>query len=391
MKYDLVVIGAGIQGAGVAQAAAAAGYTVLVLEQSSPAAGTSSKSSKLIHGGLRYLESGQIGLVRESLRERALLLKLAPDLVKLQPFHIPIYKDSKRCALTIRSGLSLYSLLSGFDSNALFRSLPKSKWDDLEGLKQNKLEAVFRYHEAQTDDAALTRAVLHSAMELGAECEIPGHFVKAHVNSHSCLVEFESEFGFKTASCRVLVNCAGPWASDVISRVEPDMYLPKIDLVQGSHLILPPLLKHYFYLEAPQDRRAVFALPWKGKLMVGTTEKLHYGAPEQAQCSLEERDYLVDVLLHYFPHLSIDLNQVDSFAGLRILPRSDKSAFSRTREVLFEVDNEATPRVLSVMGGKLTTYRATALMALSKIRASLPIKEKIADTSRIPLSPVDWH
>ncbi len=104
MHYDVVVIGAGIQGAGVAQAAAAAGYSVLVLEQQAIAAGTSSKSSKLIHGGLRYLESAQFGLVRESLRERALLLKLAPDLVKLQPLHIPIYQDSKRSPLTIRAG-----------------------------------------------------------------------------------------------------------------------------------------------------------------------------------------------------------------------------------------------------------------------------------------------
>ena len=391
MKYDLVVIGAGIQGAGVAQAAAAAGYTVLVLEQSAPAAGTSSKSSKLIHGGLRYLESAQFGLVRESLHERALLLKLAPDLVKLQPLHIPVYKNAKRCPLTIRAGLSLYSMLSGFDQNAHFRSLPRSQWAELEGLKQDDMQAIFRYHEAQTDDAALTRAVLHSAMELGAECEIPGYFVKAHVNPQSCLVEFKSEYGFKTASCRVLVNCAGPWTSDVISRIEPDMYLPKVDLVQGSHLVLPPLLKDYFYLEAPQDKRAVFVLPWQGKLMVGTTEKIHYGAPEDAHCSTEERDYLLDVLLHYFPHLPIDINQVDSFAGLRVLPRSDLNAFSRPREVLFEVDSEDCPRVLSVMGGKLTTYRATALQALAKIKKSLPMKTRVADTSQIPLTPISWH
>src|SRR6478609_4072611 len=123
MKYDFVVIGAGIQGAGVAQAAAAAGYSVLVLEKSAPAAGTSSKSSKLIHGGLRYLETGQFGLVRESLQERALLLRLSPDLVKLQPLHIPIYKNSTRRALTIRAGLSLYAVLAGLDENSLFRQL----------------------------------------------------------------------------------------------------------------------------------------------------------------------------------------------------------------------------------------------------------------------------
>lgn len=391
MKYDLVVIGAGIQGAGVAQAAAAAGYTVLVLEQYAPAAGTSSKSSKLIHGGLRYLETAQFGLVCESLRERALLLRLAPELVKLKPLHIPVYKDSTRSPLTIRTGLSLYSLLSGFDSNARFRKLPRSQWDSLEGLKQDDLEAVFRYYEAQTDDAALTRAVLHSAMELGADCEIPGHFVRAHVSPQSCLVEYESEYGFKTASCRVMINCAGPWTSDVISRIEPDMYLPKVDLVKGSHLLLPPLLKDHYYLEAPQDKRAVFVLPWQDKLMIGTTEKHHYEAPEEAHCSQEERNYLLDVLFHYFPHLSIDQSQIESFAGLRVLPRSDVNAFARPREVLFEVDNEACPRVLSVMGGKLTTYRSTALQALARIKKSLPVKQRIADTSQIPLSPVNWH
>lgn len=390
MKYDLVVVGAGIQGAGVAQAAAAAGYTVLVLEQTAPAAGTSSRSSKLIHGGLRYLETGQFGLVRESLHERALLLKLAPDLVKLRPLHIPVYKESKRGPMTIRAGLSLYSLLAGFTENALFRSLPRSSWGDLEGLRQDNLEAVFRYHEAQTDDAALTRSVLQSAIELGAECEIPARLVRALVTPHHCLVEFESEFGFKTASCRVLVNCAGPWAGDVISRIEPSMYLPAVELVQGSHLLLPPLLKNYFYLEAPQDKRAVFVLPWQGKLLVGTTESSFHDEPEKAACSLEERDYLLGVLSHYFPHLAIDPDQIDSFAGLRVLPRGIKSAFARPREVLFEVDNEDCPRVISVMGGKLTTYHSTALAALARVKSSLPVKSRVADTSLLPLTPADW-
>ena len=390
MKYDLVVIGAGIQGAGVAQAAAAAGYTVLVLEQSAPAAGTSSRSSKLIHGGLRYLESGQFGLVHESLRERALLLKLAPELVKLQPMHIPVYRESKRGAATIRAGLSLYSLLSGFDRNALFRRLPTSEWDTLSGLRQDNLQAIFRYHEAQTDDAALTRSVLQSAMELGAECEIPAKFVRGLVTPHHCLVEFESEFGFKTASCRVLVNCAGPWASDVISRIEPSMYLPAVELVQGSHLLLPPLLKHYFYLESPADKRAVFALPWQGKLLLGTTETSFHDDPNKAACSPEERDYLLGILLHYFPQLKVDPSQIESFAGLRVLPRDTNSAFSRPREVLFEVDDETRPRVLSVMGGKLTTYRSTALAALARLKPSLPVKQRIADTSQLPLTPADW-
>src|SRR5690554_5724557 len=136
MYYDLVVIGAGIQGAGVAQAAAAAGYSVLVLEQTAIAAGTSSKSSKLIHGGLRYLETAQFALVRESLRERALLLKLAPELVQLKPLHIPIYSDSVRSPLTIRAGLSLYSALTGFSTLTRFESLPWRAWKNLSGLRE---------------------------------------------------------------------------------------------------------------------------------------------------------------------------------------------------------------------------------------------------------------
>ncbi|WP_049629969.1 glycerol-3-phosphate dehydrogenase/oxidase [Cellvibrio sp. pealriver] len=388
MKYDIVVIGAGIQGAGVAQAAAAAGYSVLVVEQTAPAAGTSSKSSKLIHGGLRYLESGQFGLVHESLRERALLLKLAPELVKLQPLHIPIYENSSRSALTIRAGLSLYALLAGLNSHALFRQLSRKEWQGLEGLRQDNLKAVFRYQEAQTDDAALTRAVLQSAIILGADVMMPAKFLGAERNGQCCKVDVEGASGVQSISCRVLVNCAGPWVNQVLAKVTPALPLPAVELVQGSHLLLPPLLDQYFYVEAPQDRRAVFVLPWEGKLMVGTTERIHQGAPEQAACSEDEKRYLLTTLSHYFPQLSLPA-EVESFAGLRVLPKSDKTAFSRPREVMFSVDDEAKPRVLSIMGGKLTTYRATAAAAMARLMPSLPTKERRADTELITLIPLD--
>jgi glycerol-3-phosphate dehydrogenase len=389
MKYDLVVIGAGIQGAGVAQAAAAAGYSVLVLEQTAPAAGTSSKSSKLIHGGLRYLETAQFGLVRESLQERALLLTLAPDLVKLQYLHIPIYKHSLRNTLTIRAGLSLYACLAGLNKNALFSSLPKKQWDELEGLRQDNLQAVFRYQEAQTDDAVLTRAVLHSALSLGVELAMPARFLRAKRDAQSCTIDYEFAGKSETVTCRVLVNCAGPWARDVLAQVNPPVVLPEVELVQGSHLLLPPLLQHYFYLEAPQDKRAVFVLPWQGKLMIGTTEKLHLEKPEAAHCTAAEQDYLLATLLHYFPNLQVPAERIESFAGLRVLPLNNKSAFKRTRDVLFAVDDEANPRVLSLMGGKLTTYRATAQVALHRIKTSLPTRDVRADTRQLMLTPVD--
>ncbi|EIK45270.1 FAD dependent oxidoreductase [Cellvibrio sp. BR] len=388
MKYDIVVVGAGIQGAGVAQAAAAAGYSVLVVEQTAPAAGTSSKSSKLIHGGLRYLETAQFGLVRESLRERALLLRLAPELVKLRPLHIPVYENSTRSPLTIRAGLSLYAGLAGFDKNSLFRQLSRSEWDQLSGLKQQGLKAVFRYHEAQTDDAALTRSVLQSAILLGADMLMPARFVGAERNGQCCKVDIQTESGQQSISCRVLVNCAGPWATEVLAKIKPAINHPQVELVQGSHLLLPPLLAQYFYLEAPADKRAVFVLPWEGQLMVGTTEKLHQGRPETAFCSDEEKAYLLATLRHYFPELPVEDSQVDTFAGLRVLPKSDKAAFGRSRDVIFSVDNEHQPRVLSVMGGKLTTYRATAEAALERMMPSLPTKERRADTRLVSLIPV---
>ncbi len=388
MKYDIVVIGAGIQGAGVAQAAAAAGYSVLVIEQTAPAAGTSSKSSKLIHGGLRYLETAQFGLVRESLRERALLLRLAPELVKLRPLHIPVYENSTRSPLTIRAGLSLYAGLAGLDRNSLFSQLSRSEWDQLSGLKQQGLKAVFRYHEAQTDDAALTRSVLQSAILLGADMLMPARFVGAERNGQCCKVDIQTESGQQSISCRVLVNCAGPWATEVLANIKPALNHPQVELVQGSHLLLPPLLAQYFYLEAPTDRRAVFVLPWEGQLMVGTTERLHQGRPETAFCSDEEKAYLLATLRHYFPELPVVESQVDTFAGLRVLPKSDKAAFGRSRDVIFSVDNEHQPRVLSVMGGKLTTYRATAEAALERMMPSLPTKERRADTRLVSLIPV---
>jgi glycerol-3-phosphate dehydrogenase len=388
MKYDIVVIGAGIQGAGVAQAAAAAGYSVLVVEQTAPAAGTSSKSSKLIHGGLRYLETAQLGLVRESLRERELLLRLAPELVKLRPLHIPLYENSTRSPLTIRAGLSLYSVLAGLNKDSFFTQLGRAHWPTLAGLRQENLKAVFRYYEAQTDDAALTRSVLQSAVILGADLLMPARFVGAERNGQCCKVDIEMDKGHESISCRVLVNCAGPWAAEVLNRIKPALVSPSIELVQGSHLLLPPLLNQYFYLEAPQDKRAVFVLPWEGRLLVGTTERVFTGTPAQAVCSPEERDYLLATLRHYFPQLVIPGGEIETFAGLRVLPRSDKTAFARPREVMFAVDDELRPRVLSVMGGKLTTYRATAQEALLRLAPSLPTKERRADTALVSLIPV---
>ncbi|HEY7886286.1 MAG TPA: FAD-dependent oxidoreductase [Cellvibrionaceae bacterium] len=389
MKVDVTIIGAGIQGAGIAQAAAAAGYKVLVLEQTAIAAGTSSKSSKLIHGGLRYLESAQFSLVRESLAERALLLKLAPELVKLRHLHIPVYAHSNRSSLTIGMGLRLYRALSGFDNSTRFQRLGPQEWDQLPGLETQGLKQVFRYQEAQTDDAALTRAVLASAQQFDCQLLMPAQFNGAELHSEGAKVRYTSAGSEHTIDTRVLVNCAGPWASAINMLISPTPNLPAVELVQGSHLLLPPLLDQAFYLESAADGRAVFALPWQGKLLLGTTETPHQGAPEDAHCHPHEMHYLLNVLKHYFPDLHPLPSSAESFAGLRVLPKADGSAFNRPREVMLCTDQAQQPSVLTVMGGKLTTYRATAAHALEAIKPSLATRKPLADTRELSLKPID--
>lgn len=390
-NYDLVVIGAGIQGAGVAQAAAAAGYRVLVLECTDIAAGTSSNSSKLIHGGLRYLETGQFRLVRESLRERALLLKLAPDLVKLVPFYLPIYRRSQRSWWQIRVGLSLYSLLAGFHEGAGFRSIDREQWHQLDGLATEDLVAVYRYFDGQTDDALLTRAVMRSAQSLGAELRMPAEFVEAEIENRQCRVALKAGADETTQECRcaVLVNCAGPWAVRLIGNIRPQQEIPQVELVQGSHLWLDVKEPSgCYYLEAPSDRRGVFVLPWYGHMLLGTTETPHTGRPEEAHTLPAESVYLLDTLGHYFPHLAkISPQQIKrEYCGLRVLPRASGSPFGRSREVLLETERSSKPRLISVMGGKLTAYRLTAQKVMARIAPSLPSPSAHHDTAQLPLS-----
>lgn len=384
--YDIVVVGGGIHGVGVAQAAACDGYSVLLLEQTALAAGTSSRSSKLIHGGLRYLEGHDYALVRESLRERAILLEIAPELVRLQPFHIPIYPDTSRRPLTIRAGLSLYALLGGLDRASRFRKLRPREWDTLDGLDTRRLQAVYSYHDAQTDDAALTHAVMQSAISLGATLACPAEFIAAAINRQGCELSYRQDGVEKTCSAGALVNAAGPWTGSVDARVTPTPAPVPMDLVQGTHLILPePLAQGCYYLEAPTDRRAVFLLPWGEHSMLGTTENLYRGDPSGVQALAAEENYLLAVLQHYFPGRSMQV--VDRFAGLRVLPATGSAAFQRTRETHLPVDNPRQPRLISIYGGKLTGYRATAHKVLRLLHRTLPARKILADTARLLLHP----
>lgn len=390
-QFDLIVIGAGIHGAGIAQAAAAGGHSVLILEQNGIATGTSSRSSKLIHGGLRYLESAQFGLVRECLHERTLLLKLAPDLVQLKPFFIPVYPGTTRRPWQLRSGLALYATLGSFGPGTNFRAIPRRDWDQLDGLTTDGLEKVFQYHDAQTDDAALTRAVINSAQHLGAELLLPATLTSATLESDGVTVHYQHQGQAHSCRCRMLINAGGPWVNRVLDLVSPTVDKLDVDLVQGTHIIIDSEFKSgIYYVEAPQDRRAVFAMPWHGKLMVGTTESLYTGDPAKVAPLATEIDYLLEVLGHYFPrYRGLQAHDIASaFAGLRVLPRSHGSAFSRPRDTLFHCDRPQQPRLVTIYGGKLTAYRATAEKFMLRFGPTLPGRRAVADTRNLHLSPV---
>jgi len=384
--FDVIVVGAGVHGAGVAQAAACHGHSVLVLEKTGLASGTSSRSSKLIHGGLRYLEGHDYALVRESLRERAILLRIAPELVRLQPFTIPVYADTSRRPLTLQTGLLLYALLGGLNHTSRFRRLPRREWEYLDGLKTQGLQSVFQYQDAQTNDVELTRAVMQSASELGAVLICPAEFLGADIGPQGCEIVYRSGAGEWHCTAAAVVNAAGPWVDCVAERMTPQPPPVATELVQGAHLVMQDgLTQGCYYLEAPQDRRAVFLLPWGRHALLGTTEHVYRGDPAAVAVLPEEEHYLLDVLQHYFPQHSQQI--VSRFAGVRVLPTATDSAFRRSRETRLLSDNRRQPRLISIYGGKLTGYRATAEKVMRLLENTLPSRRAVADTAKLRLRP----
>jgi glycerol-3-phosphate dehydrogenase len=387
-QYDVVIVGGGIHGAGVLQAAAAAGHSALLIERFGLASGTSSRSSKLIHGGLRYLESGQFALVRESLRERAIHLRIAADLVELKPFFIPVYRDTRRRPWQLKAGLWVYALLGGFGASTRFGAVPKREWSTLDGLETHALDAVIRYHDAQTDDSLLTRAVVQSALSLGAELAMPANFTSATLTDDGVVLAYTQGDEAVQCTARVLINAAGPWAPRVARIVQPAIPIPDVDLVQGTHIVLPfAVTAGIYYVESPADGRAVFVMPWHGATLIGTTETPYRGEPDQVHPLPEEEEYLLAVARHYFPafrHVTRE-HITQRFAGLRVLPAANQAAFDRSRETIFSTDREPKPRVLGIYGGKLTGWRAAAAHVLQRISMSLPACSRRAATDQLIL------
>lgn len=386
--FDVAIIGGGIHGAGVAQASAAAGYRTLLIERDTWAAATSHASSKLIHGGLRYLESAQFNLVRHSLRERALLLRNAPELVRAVPFYIPIYQHTRRRPWQIRIGLTLYALLAGLHPLARFRSVPKSEWTTLPGLRREGLQTVFQYWDAQTDDTELTRAVVQSAMTLGATCLTGCEMQRSTYNGGLHQLQLRSGDYDWQCRARSLVNAAGPWVNEVAVRCENAGAPHSLSWVKGTHIVLPAAPSSttksgIFYLEAPRDGRAIFVMPWHGQTLVGTTE-VEIDSPSAAPTPAEIA-YLLETIHFYFPQHPDAV--LESFAGVRVLPADSLSPFGRARESVLARSGQAAP-IVSIYGGKLTTWRHTAEQVLAALRPALGYLPQQADTRQLPLPPM---
>lgn len=387
-QFDIVVIGAGIQGGGVAQAAAAAGYKVLVLEKNTIASGTSSRSSKLIHGGLRYLETAQFSLVRKSLKERALLCKLAPELVKLQPFYIPVYQNTTRRAWKIRLGLSLYALLGNLHKSNLFKQVQKNRFSELDGLSTLQLQKVFKYYDGQANDTALSEAVMFSATTLGAELKCHAEVKKIEKNDGVFTLKYQKDNVENIVTAKVIINAAGPWVNEVLTRVSSEVKSLEVDLVQGTHIIINENAPSgIFYLEAA-DQRAVFVMPYEyngeSKTMLGTTESHYQGDADQVKPLDSEINYLLQVYKTYFPD-NTNVKVLHKFAGLRVLPQSESLMFQRPRDTEL---HWALPGLLTLYGGKLTAYRYTADSVIKKIKPLLPKCRRIAYTEQLYLKKV---
>src|SRR6185503_6819994 len=298
-SFDVVIIGAGINGAGIARDAAMRGLKVMLIDKGEPGCGTTSASTRLIHGGLRYLEHFEFGLVRESLHEREILLRIAPHLVKPLPIAIPIYKQGKRGRLTIRAGMILYDLLS------LGKSLPNhrmlSRTQTLErspGLNPEGLVGSALYYDAQVEfPERLVAANVQSAREFCAEVLTHARVTNFAVEDGKVSgVELISEDGQqKFAEAGVFINAAGPWIDLVLERAPVES--PKlIGGTKGSHIVVPPFPtapSNAIYLEARSDGRPIFIIPWNKLYLIGTTDVRFEGNPDEVRCEPWEVDYLL--------------------------------------------------------------------------------------------------
>jgi glycerol-3-phosphate dehydrogenase len=375
-SFDVLVIGGGIHGAAVARDAAGRGLKVMLAEKGDYACATSSASSKLIHGGLRYLEQLELALVRESLVERAELLKTAPHLVEPLRFLLPIYGWQKRPALLLHAGLALYDLLSIGDGLPPSGRLKPQEIAELPRLRRENLGALLHYHDCQADDARLVLAVLLDARARGADILNRRAVTAIEPLANGYTIELDERGAKRRVDARFIVNAAGPFVAgvDALSSIAPP---PRpLRLIRGSHIVLrmPEPVEADAYTLQDQEDRVIFVLPWLDRrfLIVGTTEVPERGDPGAAACSAEEQLYLLDAYNRYFAPGSGPVTAADvvwSFAGVRALQDHGGRKPSRlTRRPALASMANGSGGFVTLYGGKLTTHRAFAETVLDELR-----------------------
>lgn len=372
--YDLVVIGGGINGVGIAADAAGRGLDVALFEKADLASGTSSASSKLIHGGLRYLEHWEFRLVREALAEREVLLARAPHLIRPLRFVIP-HAEGMRPRALIRLGLFLY------DHLAARRQIPGSGAVDLArdpaGTPlRSDFDTGFSYYDCWVDDARLVVAVAMDAAERGAAIHTRTPVTRIVPRGETWEVTADTPVGPLTVTARAIVNAAGPWCTEVAGLLGADGRPPALRLVRGTHIVVPRIPgADDAYLLQNTDGRVVFVLPFEQQFtMIGTTE-VNVATPHDGFIpSGEEERYLLGAASRFLSHALTDDDIVWRFAGVRPLVDDGASnAAAVSRDYRFElVQAEGAPPLLNVIGGKVTTFRRLAEAALTQLAPRFP-------------------
>ena len=375
IRYDLFVVGGGINGCGIAAEASARGLKVGLCEQHDLASATSSASSKLIHGGLRYLEHYEFRLVREALAEREVLLHKAPHLVKPLRFILP-HQPHLRPGWMIRMGLFMYDHLSQRNKLPGSRSVHFDKQAATNPLHRSAVTG-FEYSDCRVDDARLVITNALAAQDLGADIMVQTRCVSARREQGLWRIELEQPNGQqRSCTAKALVNAAGPWAQRFIEQNLHATSPRKINLIKGSHMITRKLYDgDQAYILQNEDRRIVFVIPYQDDFtLIGTTDKAYQGDPSKVSMDAEEEAYLLNVVNKNFQHPITSEDIIWRYAGVRPLcdDESDApSAMTRDYTLALDTDNRHQAPLLSIFGGKITTYRRLALAAMTHLRPYL--------------------
>jgi len=369
--FDLFIIGGGINGAGIARDAAGRGLSVCLADKGEIGGATSSWSTKLIHGGLRYLENYEFKLVRESLMEREIVHKIAKPISKPIPFIIP-YVDKIRPAWLIKIGLFLYDNLGGKSI------IPKSKTlnlrKELPNVLQEKYKTGFQYFDIQIDDKKLTKLNVKDAKRNKAKILEYNKVKKAEIIDNKWIIHLQN--GKKIAS-KVLINASGPWINETLHKNIKIKSKKKIRLVKGSHIITKKLYKEdVAFTFQNKDKRIIFVIPYKGKFsLIGTTE-VEVKSPENKEISKSEIKYLINSVNEYLKKEISTKDIVDTYSGIRPLIEDFNTATKVTRDYVFDLNIIKNLPLLNIYGGKLTTYRKLSEKVLLDLKGYLPNTKK---------------